>query len=218
MLHATASAPPVFDAAFRAALGDLFLWRRDVRRFKTTPVSDELFATILDLACLAPSVGNSQPWRFVRVDRPERRRQVRDNFERTNASALQGYEGDRARLYAALKLSGLDEAPIHLAVFADEQTPQGHGLGRQTMPETMRYSTVAAVQLFWLAARAHGVGVGWLSIHDPVAITRLLEVPEGWRLVAYLCVGWPAEHCAGPELERVGWQNRDSTCREVVAR
>lgn len=143
---------------------------------------------------------------------------MRENFERANASALEGYEGEAARLYATLKLSGMNEAPVHLAVFADESTEQGHGLGRQTMPDTVRYSTVAAVMTFWLAARAYGVGVGWVSILDPDGVVRLLDVSVDWKLVAYLCVGWPEESHADPELARAGWQPREVTCREVLVR
>jgi len=107
-----------------------------------------------------------------------------------------------------LKLEGLSQAPVHLAVCADETTGQGHGLGRQTMPETIRYSVVAAIQTLWLAARAEGLGVGWVSILDPDAARAVLDLPEGWTFVAYLCLGWPEEEHDDPELERHGWEQR----------
>jgi 5,6-dimethylbenzimidazole synthase len=197
---------PDFDATFRAQLEQLFRWRRDVRRFRTDPIDPALIERLVELAALAPSVGYSRPWRFVRVDDPGRRAAVRNAFERSNAEALAGYSGERAQLYAGLKLSGLDDAPVHLAVFNDDATERGHGLGRRTMPETLCYSTVTAVYTFWLAARAHGIGAGWVSILDPAAVKTALDVPESWKLVAYLCVGHPVEEHADPELERLGWE------------
>ena len=158
-----ATTTPSFDASFRQSLADLLAWRRDVRRFLADPVDPAVIDELLDLACLAPSVGNSQPWRFVSVESPERRTEIRANFEDCNAKALGGYAGEKAAIYAGLKLSGLAEAPVQLAVFADEATEAGAGLGRQTMPETLRYSAVLAVHTLWLAARAQGLGVGWVS-------------------------------------------------------
>lgn len=200
--------PPVFGPDFAAAFRDLVLWRRDVRRFRTDALPEGAVERLVELACLAPSVGNAQPWRFVTVDAPDRRAAVKRNFERANQEALAGYAGEVRALYAGLKLAGLGEAPVHLAVFADEGTERGAGLGRQTMPETLRYSVVGAVHTLWLAARAEGIGVGWISILDPSDLARVLNVPEHWRLVAYLCLGWPVEEHRDPELERAGWQER----------
>jgi 5,6-dimethylbenzimidazole synthase len=109
-------------------------------------VPDELLDDLIEIATHAPSVGLSQPWRFVKVKSPERRRAVWESFAKANERALGGYEGEQRANYVSLKLAGLKEAPIHLAVFADESTTTGSGLGRQTMPETLRYSVVAAVQ------------------------------------------------------------------------
>jgi 5,6-dimethylbenzimidazole synthase len=197
-----------FDAAFQNSLADLFRWRRDVRRFRAEPLDEKIVDELLALAALAPSVGNSQPWRFVKVKSPALRAEVRANFERCNRCALDSYEGERARLYASLKLAGLDNAPVHIAVFADEAAAEGYGLGRATMPETLAYSAVMAISTFWLAARARGIGVGWVSILDPTAIARALDAPPSWRLIAYLCVGWPEEEHLDPELVRAGWQER----------
>ncbi|WP_247878145.1 5,6-dimethylbenzimidazole synthase [Azospirillum sp. TSO22-1] len=210
--------PPEFDAAFRERLIELFRWRRDVRRFRTDPLAAGLLDALIDAACLAPSVGFSQPWRFVTVDGPARRDAVRASFTACNEAALGGYKGERAELYAKLKLEGLTDAPVQLAVFCDEGTDAGHGLGSRTMPEMLRYSVVAAVQTLWLTARAHGVGVGWVSILDPDAVTRALEVPDGWRLVAYLCIGYPVEALPEPELQRAGWQAPDPEARRVWTR
>ena len=200
-----------FDDSFRRQLHELFVWRRDVRRFRTDPLPDGAIDRLIATACLSPSVGLSQPWRFVKVKSAERRRAVWENFAKANERALEGYEGDQKKNYMGLKLAGLKEAPIHLAVFSDESTLTGSGLGRQTMPETLRYSVVAAVQTMWLAARAEGLGMGWVSIFDPEEITRSLDVPAGWKLVAYLDLGWPAEEHIDPELERHHWETRHYT-------
>ena len=198
--------PPVFDAAFRARLAELFEWRRDVRRFKPDPVAASRIEDLVRLATFAPSVGNSQPWRFVSVETLAARDAIIANFNACNAAALKSYEGERAALYARLKLSGLREAPVHLAMFCDHATEAGAGLGRKTMPEMLDYSVVAAIHTFWLAARAENLGVGWVSILDPKEVSRALDVPEAWKLIAYLCVGVPQEEHLDPELERHAWQ------------
>lgn len=210
--------PPNFDNSFRDKLADLFAWRRDVRHFRRDPVDPALVQCLLEQAALAPSVGNSQPWRFVLVEDPVRRQKIIGNFERENAEALADYHGEKAKLYASLKLAGLKEAPVHLAVFCDEGTDQGHGLGRRTMPEMLDYSAVMAVYGFWLAARAHGIGAGWVSILDPAKACRDLDVPEQWRLIAYLCVGWPKEQTDEPELERRGWEHRRPAAEFILKR
>jgi 5,6-dimethylbenzimidazole synthase len=205
------SEAPEFDAAFRAMFAELLAWRRDVRHFRPDPEPDEAtLAELFHLAALAPSVGNCQPTRFVRVDDNARRASVRANFEAANRDALSAYVGERAGLYARLKLAGLSDAPIQLAIFCDEATEQGHGLGARTMPEARRYSTVCALHTFWLAARAYGLGVGWVSILDSGAIPEALDVPRAWTFIAYLCVGFPLEDHLIPELERVGWQRREA--------
>jgi 5,6-dimethylbenzimidazole synthase len=209
---------PQFNDRFRHELRELLRWRRDVRHFHTDPIPAEMVEELLDLACLAPSVGNAQPWRFVSVDDAVNRAAIVANFSAANERALAGYHGERAQLYANLKLAGLQEAPRHLAVFCDEGTEQGAGLGRQTMPETLRYSAVLAVHTLWLAARTRGLGVGWVSILDPAAAARQLDVPEGWSLVAYLCLGWPTEDHDQPELQRLGWQAREQECRRMLQR
>ncbi|HTY66253.1 MAG TPA: 5,6-dimethylbenzimidazole synthase [Alphaproteobacteria bacterium] len=199
---------PAFDADFRRTLHDLIAWRRDVRRFRKQPVPAGSFEALVGIASLAPSVGLSQPWRFVLVDDPQRRQAVRDNFARANAEALASYADERARLYATLKLAGLDDAPVQFAVFADRDTPQGGGLGRRTMPEMMEYSAVAAMNTLWLAARAAGLGLGWVSILDPAALSALLDVPPAWKFVGYFCLGYPQTDELTPELERAGWEHR----------
>ncbi len=210
--------PPDFDPAFVADFRDLVLWRRDVRRFRTESLPSGLLERLIDLACHAPSVGNCQPWRFVLVEKPERRAAIRESFQRANQSALAGYDGETRALYAQLKLEGLDAAPAQIAVFADEATERGAGLGRQTMPETLRYSVVGAIHTLWLAARAEGIGVGWISIIEPDVVTKALDVPADWQLVAYLCLGYPVEEHVDPELERAGWQARVAQTEFILKR
>jgi 5,6-dimethylbenzimidazole synthase len=209
---------PQFDAAFRAEFRELVMWRRDVRRFRTDPVPRERIDTLLEVASHAPSVGLSQPWRFVHVESPERRRAVVESFTQANEEALAGYSGEKHAIYAGLKLAGLKEAPVQLAVFSDDGTHTGSGLGQQTMPETLHYSVVAAIQTLWLAARADGIGMGWVSILDPKEVTRALDVPPGWNLVAYLCLGFPAEEHLDPELERHHWEARSDISDVVFTR
>ena len=209
---------PEFDDGFRARLVELLTWRRDVRRFRADPLPDGLLEHLLEIAALAPSVGLSQPWRFVLVGDAGRRAEVRANFERANAAALAAYEGAEAQSYARLKLAGLDEAPVHLAVFADPETAQGHGLGRRTMPEMIEYSAVTDIHTLWLAARAHGIGLGWVSILDPAAVGRSLDVPPEWSLVGYLCLGYPQEADDTPALERAGWERRRAVESFVLRR
>ena len=197
-----------FDGAFRARLRDLLLWRRDVRRFRRDPLPGGAVEALIELACLAPSVGLSQPWRFVIVENLAIRAAIRRNFESCNAQALAAQSSERAALYARLKLAGLEEAPAHLAVFADRATAQGHGLGRHTMPEMSDYSAVTAVHTIWLAARAQGIGMGWVSILDPGAVAAELDVPADWKFIGYFCLGYPQADDTMPELEQMGWEQR----------
>jgi 5,6-dimethylbenzimidazole synthase len=197
-----------FDDTFRRHLRELFVWRRDVRRFRTDPLPDGAIDRLIETACLSPSVGLSQPWRFVIVDDAARRRAVIDDFKACNADALNAYAGERAARYATLKLSGLEQAPGHLAVFADKASDTGHGLGRATMPETTEYSVVAAITAMWLAARAEGIGLGWVSILHPDRIHAILDVPDTWKFIAYLCIGYPEVECDRPELEQAKWEQR----------
>ena len=215
---AATPAVPQFDAAFRARLRQVLTWRRDVRHFRRDRLPDATVERLIEIACLAPSVGLSQPWRFVLVDAPARRGAIRANFAACNAAALAAQTPDRATQYARLKLAGLDDAPCHLAVFADPDAEQGHGLGRLTMPEMSQYSTVAAVHTLWLAARAEGIGMGWISILDPGAVREILDVPAAWRLIGYFCLGYPVAADDTPRLERDGWESRRPAADFMVRR
>ncbi len=205
-----AAAPaPVFDAPFLDAFAQLVRWRRDIRAFRPDPVPAQVLRACMELAHMAPSVGLSQPWRFVQVEDPARRARIIASFERANAAALAATaEADRAA-YARLKLEGLREAPVQMAVFCDEETPQGRRLGAHSMPQTRAYSTVCAIHTLWLALRARGLGLGWVSILEPEEVHAACDAPPSWRFVAWLCIGWPAPPAHDtPELERAGWEAR----------
>jgi 5,6-dimethylbenzimidazole synthase len=197
-----------FDEAFRQKLHELFVWRRDVRRFRRDPLPQGTIERLIETVCLSPSVGLSQPGRFVIVEEASRRRAVTEDFKTCNAEALKAYSGERASQYARLKLAGLEEAPGHLAVFAEKDGGLGHGLGRMTMPETVEYSVVAAICSMWLAARAEGIGLGWVSILDPARINEILSLPKSWKFIGYLCLGYPQAEDDRPDLERAQWEHR----------
>jgi 5,6-dimethylbenzimidazole synthase len=207
-----------FDDTFRARLRDLLVWRRDVRRFRRDPLPSGTLEALIELACLAPSVGLSQPWRFVIVDDETARSAIRQIFTTCNADALNAQSRERIELYARLKLAGLEAAPCHFAVFADRSTEQGHGLGRHTMPEMIEYSAVTAVHTIWLAARAQGIGMGWVSILDPEKVAALLRVPAQWKFIGYFCLGYPELDDTVPELERSGWETRQTASSVTIKR
>jgi len=207
-----------FDEAFRRRLHELFVWRRDVRRFRPDPLPAGALERLIDIACLSPSVGLSQPWRFVIVEDVVRREAVRAEFKACNAAAFEAYSDELANRYATLKLAGLEEAPCQLAIFADKTTDTGHGLGRMTMPEMIEYSVVGAICMMWLAARAEGIGMGWVSILDPRRVAKILEVPTFWRLIGYFCLGYPTTESDQPELQQAEWEYRRSPQPFIVRR
>jgi 5,6-dimethylbenzimidazole synthase len=210
--------PPQFDSEFRARLYDLLKWRRDVRRFKRDPLPQGTIERLISIACLSPSVGLSEPWRFVIVEDDARRAAIRASFESCNKEALAKQDPDRASLYARLKLAGLDDAPCQVSVFCDRGTAQGHGLGRMTMPESLDYSTAIAIHTLWLAARAEGIGVGWVSILDPACVARILDVPADWVFIGHLCIGYPVAEDDKPALQRQGWESRHGPRDTVIYR
>ncbi|WP_454798154.1 5,6-dimethylbenzimidazole synthase [Novosphingobium lindaniclasticum] len=201
--------PPRFGSKFRDQFVELLAWRRDVRHFRSDPLGESVVAELLAAAQLAPSVGNSQPWRFVRVRSADLRETLAEHADAEKAAAGSGLaDPARRAAYASLKLHGLREAPEIIAVFCDEGAAEGGGLGAATMPETRAYSVVLAVHTLWLAARAKGLGLGWISIVEPDFVTALLGVPPRWRFIALLCLGHPEEPDMVPELQRRGWQAR----------
>jgi len=193
---------------------DAIYTRRDIREFRPDPVPHEVLLRMLDAAHHAPSVGFMQPWSFVLVRDLEVRKRVRESFLRENALAAQRYEGERRTLYEKLTLEGILTSALNLCVTCD-RTRGGAVLGRNSIPEMDLFSTCLAVQNLWLAGRAEGVGVGWLSIVDPGKLAQLLAIPEGVVPVAYLCVGYPREFAAEPMLQTSGWRER-LPLRELV--
>ncbi|WP_341368535.1 5,6-dimethylbenzimidazole synthase [Yoonia sp. BS5-3] len=195
----------------RHALQDILQWRRDVRHFLTDPIPAETLERLRAAMALAPSVGNARPWRVLQVTTPALRQAVIANFEAANKDAGTIYTGEKRTAYNALKLAGLRDAPVHLAVFTEETPDEGHGLGRQTMPEMLRYSTVAAIHTLWLAARAENLGLGWVSILDPGGVERILDVPDSWTLTGYLCLGKAKFDDDTPLLAQKKWQKNTPT-------
>lgn len=200
-----------FDTSHREILQQILKWRRDIRHFRTDPVEEDVLLRLQMAMDLSPSVGNARPWRVLRIEKPSLRAAVRTNFMSENARAANRYGGAQADAYHKLKLAGLDRAPVQLAVFTDTNPSEGHGLGRQTMPETLHQSTSMAIHTLWLAARAENLGLGMVSILDPHAIEQLLDVPESWCFTAWLCLGHPETKEDTPLLHRVGWQENTPT-------
>ena len=198
-----------FSKAEREAIYKVMRGRRDIRQFQSTPIPDEILRRILEMAHLAPSVGFMQPWNFLLISSVEIRRQVKRLFEEVNARELARIDdAQRRELYAQLKLEGILEAPLNVAITCDHRRDAPFVLGRAPMPQTDLFSTCLAIENLWLAARAEGVGVGWVSILDEQRLGQLLHLPPGVQIVAYLCVGYPTEFRPRPMLEEVGWKSR----------
>ena len=197
-----------FPPAARQAVYDAIALRRDVRNFRPDPVPAPVLRRILEAAHRAGSVGLMQPWDFILVRSPERKAEVYELFRRATARAAEHYADDRRAAYGALKLQGILDAPLSICVTCDTARGGPHVLGRDSIPETDRYSTCLAVQNLWLAARAEGVGVGWVSIVDNRELAETLGLPARVVPVAFLCVGYPVEWAATPMLEATGWRGR----------
>lgn len=181
--------------------------RRDIRKFRPDPVPEEVIHRILDAAHHAGSVGFMQPWNFIVIRDAGLRSEVKAMFNRENTRASENYTGERRALYLSLKLEGILESALNVCVTCD-RTRGGKVLGRNTIIDTDLMSTCLAVQNLWLAARAEGVGVGWVSILDNSDLSRLLGLPDHVAPVAYLTVGYPEEFPEKPTLESAGWRGR----------
>ncbi len=210
MVARTAGGPnEPFSPAERKAVYRAIFERRDVRRnFLATPIPDEVLARLLNAAHHAGSVGFMQPWDFVIVRTSETKRAVKELFDQTNEAAALRYKNPRAGLYRSLKLEGIEESSINLCVTCSRQRGGPQVLGRSTVRDTDLYSTCCAIQNLWLAARAEGIGVGWVSILNHAALKRVLGIPRPVKVLAYLCLGYVSEFAAKPDLETAGWRAR----------
>ena len=181
--------------------------RRDVRgnHFTDQIVSDEVIGRLLSAAVSAPSVGYSQPWEFVVIKEKETKSKIANIFKVENDKAQSQFD-QKETLYSQLKLEGICESPVNIAVFY--KPPSEPVLGQTSMPDMGEYSVVCAIQNMWLMARALNIGVGWVSILDPDSVKNVLDVPESSKLVAYLCIGYVDEFSDKPELEILKWADR----------
>jgi nicotinate-nucleotide--dimethylbenzimidazole phosphoribosyltransferase len=196
-----------YDGARRQAVHDVIAQRRDVRRFRTEQVGDDVLERVLAAAHRAPSVGLMQPWRFIVVRDIATRSEIRRLAQRERIRQADRFD-ERARHFLDQKIEGVIEAPIGVCVCCDHGDPDEEVLGRGTIPQTDVYSTACAIENLWLAARAEGLGVGWVSYYRPADLAALLGLPERVEPIAYLCLGWPDEQPVRPTLEAVGWSQR----------
>jgi 5,6-dimethylbenzimidazole synthase len=198
-----------FGAIEKQGVYDAIYKRRDVRgQFLPDRIPDAVIHKLLDAAHHTGSVGFMQPWSFILIRSERVKMQVKSLFEEANAAAGAVFEGEKRQLYSRLKLEGIIESPLNICFTCDSTRHGPHVLGRHTIPETDVYSTCCAVQTFWLAARAEGIGVGWVSIFDPPKLREVLGIPAHVIPVAYLCVGYVSEFAPRPELESAGWLAR----------
>lgn len=204
-----------FSMAEAQLLEEILINRRDVRgnRFLNDPISEKELDKILFAGLNAPSVGFSQPWEFVVVTKPETKQQIRACFEAENLKATQLFSDEKSHMYQRLKLEGIKESPVNLAVLYKPSAKPV--LGQTSMEEVGRYSVVCAIQNMWLMARALNIGLGWVSILEPEKVKACLNAPADRELVAYLCLGKVSEFLPSPELEQLRWEKRKQQ-QEVV--
>ncbi|TWF38941.1 cob(II)yrinic acid a,c-diamide reductase [Chitinophaga polysaccharea] len=197
-----------FDEAAVSILQDIILHRRDVRgnRFLSVPLEEAVIDQLLTAALHAPSVGFSQPWEFVLIRDEVVKQQVRNSFQEENSRAIPQFSEEKQPEYIRLKLEGIMEAPLNIAVFYKPSDKPV--LGQTAMSEAGLYSVVCAVQNMWLMARALNIGIGWVSILDPEKVKQVLRAPSSNKLVAYLCVGYTDGFFTQPELEILQWEKR----------
>ncbi len=204
-----------FTSEEQQLLEEIIVHRRDVRgnRFLTTPIPESAMDTILQAALAAPSVGFSQPWEFVMIKDQETKQAVKESFSEETANAATLFEDQKQKEYIQLKLEGILESPINLAVF---YTPKaGPVLGQTSMPNMGKYSVVCAIQNMWLMARSLNIGMGWVSILDPEKVKEVLNAPPTHQLIGYLCFGYTDMFYNQPELELRKW-DRKKLQKEVV--
>lgn len=208
-LPAAAAQRIEISAADRQGFYKVLFNRRDVRaQFLADPVPDEVLARVLYAAHHAPSVGFMQPWNFMLIRDAETRRQVQQCFQKADAQAAEMFPDERRDRYRSLKLEGILEAPVNLCITCDRGRSGPVVLGRTHMPAMDLYSTVCAVENLWLAARAEGLGVGWVSIFDEAELKPILGIPEDIEIIAYLCIGYVSQFNEQPDLQQAGWLKR----------
>jgi 5,6-dimethylbenzimidazole synthase len=199
----------LFSQAERDAIYRVIYERRDVRdQFLPDAIPRETVLRILNAAHHAPSVGFMQPWNFILVRETAQRERVREAFLRAVAAEEQAIPPERRDLYRSLKLEGIRKAPLNVCVTCDRTRHGATGLGRALQPDMDLLSTACAVQNLWLAARAEGVGVGWVSILHESDLREILSIPEEIAIVAYLCLGFVESAYVRPELEVKRWAKR----------
>ncbi|HCH62255.1 MAG: 5,6-dimethylbenzimidazole synthase [Deltaproteobacteria bacterium] len=204
-----------FTSDEQAAVYKAILGRRDIRMYRPEAVPAEVLHRILRAGHAAGSVGMMQPWNFLVLEDRQRRRAVHEHFVACNDRAAAVWSDERQVHYGALKLQGILDAPLNIIITCDHTRGGEQVLGRHTIPETDIYSTCLAVQNMWLAARAEGVGMGWLSIMEPTVVKELLGIPSHVSIIAYMTVGYPIEFPNIPLLEAVGWRQRSALERVV---
>ena len=198
-----------FSEAERAAVYRAIHTRRDVRNeFLPDPIPEAVLRRLLEAAHAAPSVGYMQPWNFILIREQENRRAIHGIFPDANIEAADKLTGEIKLKYMSLKLEGILKAPLNICITCDRERGGDFVLGRTHNPAMDLYSTVCAVQNFWLAARAEGVGVGWVSIFDHDRLSRHLGLPESVEIIAYLCVGYVDQLYVKPELAVKGWRDK----------
>jgi nicotinate-nucleotide--dimethylbenzimidazole phosphoribosyltransferase len=201
----------------REAFYDVVAARRDVRRYRPDPVPDDVLTRVLTAAHAAPSVGHSQPWRFLVVRDPAVRDRAAVLTDRERLRQAAQLEPDAGRRLLDLQLEGVREAPLGVVVCCDRRTAPAGVLGRATFPDADLWSCAAAIQNLWLAARAEGLGMGWVTLFRPEELAELLGLPDGVVTLGWLCLGWPDERPPAPGLERAGWSRRAPLSDVVLA-
>ena len=203
--------------AVTEALAAVVAGRRDIRRYRPDPVPEELLTEVLEAGHRAPSVGHSQPWRFIVVTDPATRDRAAHMADRARLEQAEHLASERAARMLDLKLEGLREAPVGVVVACDRRTPASGVLGRATFPDADLWSCATAIENMWLTARAHGLGMGWVTLFDPDELADLLGLPEGVVTLGWLCLGWPDERPPSPGLERAAWSKK-TPMSEIVMR
>ncbi|MFE0254973.1 nicotinate-nucleotide--dimethylbenzimidazole phosphoribosyltransferase [Streptomyces sp. NPDC059010] len=207
--QSTGPAAPAYDDAEREAVLKVMRERRDIRNgFRSDPIPHEVLLRVLEAAHTAPSVGHSQPWDFVVIRSGETRRTMHELAQRQREAYAKSLPKGRAKQFKELKIEAILDTPVNIVVTADPTRGGRHTLGRHTQPQMAPYSAALAVENLWLAARAEGLGVGWVSFFDEREMVRALGLPEHLEVIAYLCVGYVDEFPDEPELMQAGWSKR----------